>query len=138
MKKILITFICSLFLVSCGWGDADVINPDAKYLYFYWATCPHCQELNKKLEEVWGIEQYPVEKREVYYNKENQTAFQEIITQYNIPQKDAGVPFVLEKATGEFVVGSQPSFEMMTWQSYDTQEAIPETPNVLQEEIKTE
>lgn len=76
-KKLLTTLALTFLLVSCGGSSADIINPDAEYLYFYGATCPHCQELNKKIQDAGIIDQLSVEKREVYYNSANNALFLE-------------------------------------------------------------
>ncbi len=115
MKKIIIGLFFTLFLLSCGNSSTDLINPEANFQYFYGATCPHCQELNRRIESSGGIEQYSVEKREVYYNRDNQTAFQNVIRENNIDQRDAGVPFVFDKSTGRFAVWVDAAFAMITW-----------------------
>ncbi len=114
MKKILSLLLVSLFvLVSCGSkAPVDIINPDAEYLYFFGATCPHCQELNRIAEERDLYSQIPVEKREVYQNPENREIFLQLIEEIQ-PDSD-GVPFVYDKVTGEVAVWVRPALEMMT------------------------
>ena len=105
MKKILFTLIAALFiLASCGGEKApvDIINPDAEYLYFYGASCPHCQELNAIAQERDLYSQIPVEKREVWSNPENNQMFQDLIEE--LEYEGAGVPFVYDKVTGEVAV----------------------------------
>lgn len=115
MKKILLWIIAIFFLTSCGGNsNVDIINPDAQYLYFYGATCPHCQELNRKIKEVWWIEQFSIEKREVYYNAENNKLFLQTAKDLNIPEDKIGVPFILEKATSQYVIGVEPALEMLS------------------------
>lgn len=114
MKKILSILFVSLFiLASCGnRAPVDIINPDAEYLYFFGATCPHCQELNKIAEERDLYSQISIEKREVYQNAENRDLFLELIEEIQ-PDSD-GVPFVYDRVTGEVAVGVRPALEMMT------------------------
>jgi glutaredoxin len=114
MKKILSLLILSLFLlVSCGdRPPVDIINPDAEYLYFYGATCPHCQELNRIAEERDLYSQISIEKREVYQNAENRDLFLALIEKIE-PDSD-GVPFVYDTVTGEVAVGVRPALELMT------------------------
>ena len=114
MKKIILAVFATLLLISCGWTQKDIINPDAEYLYFYGGTCPHCIELNKQLDEADILEQLSIEKREVYYNKDNQQKFQELVDELGIPSGEAGVPFVYEKATKTHVVGTDGAFEMLS------------------------
>lgn len=114
MKKILSVLILSLFVLASCWERApvDIINPDAEYLYFYGATCPHCQELNRIAEERDLYSQIPIEKREVYNNAENRDLFLALIEEIK-PRSD-GVPFVYDRVTGEVAVWVRPALEMMT------------------------
>ena len=98
MKKILLVLAAALILVSCGWTNKDIINPDAEYLYFYGATCPHCTELNTQIKTAWILEELSIEKREVWYNNENQALFQEVVTELWLDESKVWVPFVLEKS----------------------------------------
>ena len=123
MKKILASLLVSLFLlVSCGERPpVDIINPDAEYLYFYGATCPHCQELNKIAEERDLYSQISVEKREVYNNPENRDIFLALIEEIE-PRSD-WVPFVYDTVTGEVAVWVRPALEMMTSRLGQTNQA---------------
>ena len=114
MKKLLLLALAAFILLSCGGTNKDIINPDAEYLYFYWATCPHCIELNKQLDEAGILEDLSVEKREVWYNNDNQAKFQEVVTEIWLDESKVGVPFVYEKATWEHVVGTDQAFEMLS------------------------
>lgn len=114
MKKLLLIALATFLLVSCGGTQKDIINPDAEYLYFYWATCPHCIELNKQLDEADILDQLSVEKREVWYNNDNQAAFQAIVDKIWLDESKVWVPFVYEKATWEHVVGTDQAFEMLS------------------------
>jgi len=99
MKKLLLVAIVAILLASCWWTNKDIINPDADYVYFYWATCPHCVELNAKIKEADILEDLSIEKREVWYNKENQKVFQEVVNQIGLDESKVWVPFVYEKST---------------------------------------
>ncbi len=114
MKKLLLLALAAFVLVSCGGTNKDIINPDADYVYFYGATCPHCIELNKQIEEAGILEELSVEKREVWYNNENQKVFQEVVTEIGLDESKVGVPFVYEKTTWNHVVGTDQAFEMLS------------------------
>lgn len=116
MKKFLLLLIAWIFLISCTSekSSTDIVNPDAEFLYFYWATCPHCQELNRMLEEGDYLSKISLEKREVYYNDVNRDSFLEVTQKLGLSEKDTWVPFVLEKSTGKFVTGVTPAFELLT------------------------
>jgi len=105
MKKIAFILLAGLFiLTSCGKSNStDIINPDAEYLYFFGATCPHCQELNRLVEEEDLFSKISVEKREVYFNNENREIFLKLVEEIK-PERD-GVPFVYDKITWEVAIG---------------------------------
>lgn len=109
MKKILIIAgIFLMFLTSCGNTNSQVniINPDADFVYFYGATCPHCQELNDRVKEVDLFSKISVEKREVWFNKANQAKFYETAASLWLKESDLSVPFVYDKTTGKHAVGT--------------------------------
>lgn len=118
MKKIWIILLVLLSLstlASCGGKEkapSDIINPNAEYRYFYGATCPHCQELNKIAESRDLYSKISIEKREVYHNTENRDIFLALIKE--IKPKSDGVPFVYDTVTGKVAVGVKPALELMT------------------------
>jgi len=143
MKKVIIAMLTLLFLVSCGkQNSTDIINPEAEYRYFFWATCPHCQELNRIAESRDLYSQISIEKREVYHNAENRQIFIDLVAELE-PESD-GVPFVYDTITGEVAVGVRPALELMTsrlGQNSNNQEEVTATtwPESLeQEEISGE
>jgi len=132
MKKILLFLIAWVFLVSCTSTPSnqttDIINPEADYLYFYGATCPHCQELNKQLEDWDYLSKISVEKREVYFNTVNQESFADIGDKLGLTDRERSVPFVLEKSTGTYVTGVTDAFNLLT-SKVDSKEAETEVPS---------
>lgn len=138
MKKILSLLVLTLFvLVSCGQrAPVDIINPEAEYLYFFGATCPHCQELNRIAEERDLYSQISIEKREVYNNIENRDIFLALIEEIE-PESD-GVPFVYDRVTGEVAVGVRPALEMMTSRLGQTQQAPLEETNTQDTPLETD
>ena len=128
MKKIAFILLAGLFiLTSCGKSNStDIINSDAEYLYFFGATCPHCQELNRLVEEEDLFSKISVEKREVYFNNENREIFLKLVEEIQ-PERD-GVPFVYDKITWEVAIGVWPALELfksrLDWVLDDTPQAI--------------
>lgn len=112
MKKLLLFLGLAIALVSCTPVADDIINPDAEYLYFYGKTCPHCQEVNAYMKENHTHANYSIEKREVYQNTENQKMFQVVTASLGIPEGTVWVPFVVNKATWEYVIGTDPVKEL--------------------------
>lgn len=135
MKKLLLLALTTLLLISCGGSQqasTDIINPDADFLYFYGATCPHCQELNKMLDDWDYLSKISVEKREVYYNDVNRDSFLAVTKKLGLSERDTGVPFVLDKATGKHVTGVTDAFELLIskiWEAELEAEITTETDN---------
>lgn len=127
MKKILTILVSFFVLASCSSTPVDIINPDANFLYFYGATCPHCQELNAYLENNDMYPELSLEKREVYYNADNNALFLALSKELGIAQSELGVPFVYNKTTGKYTVGVQPAIDQFT-ASIESSEEIPSTP----------
>jgi Zn ribbon nucleic-acid-binding protein len=99
MKKIFFLVIAAIFLASCGSSaqPINIINPDAEYRYFFGASCPHCQQLNRDATEINLYSRISIEKREVYGNEENRQMFLDLIAELGID--DSGVPFVYDTVT---------------------------------------
>ncbi len=117
MKKILWMLVVSLVLLtSCGkqWSPVDIINPDAEYLYFYGATCPHCQELNRIADSKDLYTKISIEKKEVYRNRENADDFRKLIEKIGWDFNKVWVPFVYDTVTGKFATGVKPALKLMT------------------------
>ena len=114
MKKFFILVAIFFWLASCGTvgNNTDIINPEAEYLYFFGATCPHCQELNKIMNDEGLFSKISVEKREVWFNEENQALFQEKITELGLEEWRVWVPFVYDKVSGEHAVGVDPALTL--------------------------
>jgi Prokaryotic membrane lipoprotein lipid attachment site len=110
MKKILLALVLLFTLSSCG-QPVDIINPDAKFLYFYGATCPHCQELNAYMDKNDLYSQIALEKREVYYNTENNAMFLAKAKELGISESEIAVPFVLNLETNTYTIGAQPAID---------------------------
>lgn len=110
MKKILPLLVSLFAFASCG-TPVDIINPDAKFLYFYGSTCPHCQELNTYMQDNDLYNKLSLEKREVYFNQENNKMFLEKAKELGIPEKEVAVPFVLNKETNTYTVGAPAAIE---------------------------
>ena len=114
MKKIfLILIVAVLALSSCaGDNSNDIINPEAQFLYFYGATCPHCQKLNAEVKKEDLFSKVTIEKREIYYNNENREIFLALTKKLGIPSSEAGVPFVYNKTTKKYSIGVEPALVM--------------------------
>jgi len=113
MKKLAILLLAVFTLTSCvERAQTDIINPDADFLYFYGATCPHCQELNSKVKELDLFSKISVEKREVYFNDTNQGLFKEAAKKAGLKEHEVWVPFVYDKATGAHAIWVDNALEL--------------------------
>jgi len=108
-------------------AQVDIINPDADFLYFYGATCPHCQELNANIEEQGLLDKVSIEKREVYYNNENSGLLTETAKKVGLDEHEIGVPFVYDKTTGEYAIGVDPALELFNTRVWNIIEEVTAT-----------
>ena len=139
MKKLLLLIVSAVFILSaCSERTpVDIINPEAEYRYFYWASCPHCQELNRIAESRDLYSQISIEKREVYNNAENREIFLKLIEEIE-PRSD-WVPFVYDTVTGEVAVWVRPALEMMTSRlGKKAESSVDETASEKTEEVPQE
>ncbi len=114
MKKLIILVTLFIGLTSCGTvgNNTDIINPDAEYLYFFGATCPHCQELNKRINDEDLFSEVSVEKREVYFNDDNREIFSELTKELGLKEWETWVPFVYDKISKTHAVWVDPALEL--------------------------
>ena len=80
-------------------------------LFFYGLDCPHCVEAEKVINDLIS-DGYDIRKLEVWYNEENDKLLEELDC-----GEDAcnGVPFFLNKKTGERLCGEAPEKEIRAW-----------------------
>lgn len=77
--------------------------------YFYGTGCPHCERVDAYFTANRLYELYPIEKREVYFNRENARLYTELLDKKGIPLDKRGVPAVF---LGETVLmGDRPIIE---------------------------
>jgi glutaredoxin len=90
-------------------------NPD---LVFYWGNgCPHCENVEKWLNENNKDKKIKVNYKEVYYNKDNQTALYNTAKQYCpeiIENGSIGVPTGFDPVTKKCIQGDTPIIDFLT------------------------
>jgi len=90
-------------------------NPD---LVFFWGNgCPHCENVEKWLNENNKDKKIKVNYKEVYYNKDNQTALYNTAKQYCpeiIENGGIGVPTGFDPATKKCIQGDTLIVEFLT------------------------
>lgn len=104
MKKIgtlFFSFLLLLFSFSSSFAQEE-----KKIYFFYGIGCPHCVNVEEYFEKKDIYEKYPVEKKEIYQDKENAVLFNEIMEEKRIPVYQRGVPMVV--LGDEVIVGDRP------------------------------
>jgi hypothetical protein len=61
---------------------------------YYGLTCPHCKEVEEWLKKNKVEEKIKIEKKEVWYNKENAAELQEVAKFCSLDPTSIGVPFL--------------------------------------------
>ncbi len=77
-------------------GD-DYGDPNADIVYYYGRECPHCEKVEKFLEDNDIYKKINFAKKEVWHNKDNGEKLMEAAQKCGINPKKIGVPFVSEK-----------------------------------------
>lgn len=90
-------------------------DPD---LIFYWGNgCPHCENVEKWLDQNNQDKKLKINYKEVYYNKDNQTVLLDIAKQYCpeiIETGGIGVPTGFDPVAKKCIQGDTPIIEFLT------------------------
>ena len=105
MKKIIIHFFLTLFFLS-GLVNLAQAQENSQIYFFYGIGCAHCVRVEKFFEEQDILEKYPVEKKEVYFDKDNAVLFNKILTEKDVPINERGVPIIV--IGDKVIVGDKP------------------------------
>jgi glutaredoxin len=113
-KKIIwTTVIVSLVMVILGYIVIDSLSkkktpvnlpPKNSLVLYYGLTCPHCKEVEEWMKKNKVEEKIKVEKKEVWYNKENAAELQEVARVCSLDSSSIGVPFLW--ADGKCYIGT--------------------------------
>jgi len=102
IQSIIIAFSFLLFV-----GATSVFAQTNPPIYFFYGTgCPHCALVEQYFEEEGLFNKYPIEKKEIYFNRENAVLFNSLMDEYGVPQDARGVPAVV--LGGEVLIGDKP------------------------------
>lgn len=104
MKKIL-AIVASFFVLLFSFSSSFAQEEKTIY-YFYGIGCPHCATVSEYFEENDIYEKYPLEKKEIYQNKENAALFNEVMEERGVPVFQRGVPTVV--MGDKVIVGDAP------------------------------
>jgi cytochrome c biogenesis protein CcdA/glutaredoxin len=104
MKKLLAV----LFLLVSVFGITTAVNAQesSKIYFFYGIGCPHCAEVEEFFEEKNLFGRYPVEKKEIYFDRENAVLFNTLLDKLGVPSDSRGVPTVV--LGDRIIVGDKP------------------------------
>src|SRR4030043_874801 len=107
MKRIL-----TMFLVVIGFlclASFALAQEPQKIYFFYGTGCPHCAQVEKFFEEEKLYEKYPIDKKEIYFNRDNAILFNTLLDKLGISDKNRGVPTVI--IGDKVLIGDKPIIE---------------------------
>lgn len=85
-------------------GQATPMTAGSDIVLFYGKECPHCQDLEKKIEEEKLAEKVKFDSLEVWHNTENRKIFKDRAFECGYTEDQLGVPFLY--ARGKCYVGT--------------------------------
>jgi len=94
MKKYLLSLIIG-FIVFFTTSISILAKETSSILFFYGTGCPHCAQVEKYFEDNKFFDKYPIEKKEIYFNKDNALLFNQILDKFGTLQDNRGVPTVI-------------------------------------------
>ncbi|KKQ26407.1 MAG: Cytochrome c biogenesis protein [Microgenomates group bacterium GW2011_GWC1_37_12b] len=103
--KKLLTVIFVAFVVL-GLSTSVNAQNSAKIYLFYGTGCPHCAEVLDFFEKENLFARYPVEKKEIYFDRDNAVLFNRVLDNLGIPENERGVPTVV--IGNKVIVGDKP------------------------------
>jgi len=105
LKKIFISIFLFFLLPITTLAFVEANNFSAIYL-FYGKGCSHCAQVENFFEKNNLYKRYPVEKKEIYFNKENALLFNTLLDHSHIPSNERGVPAVI--LSNKVLIGDKP------------------------------
>jgi len=73
--------------------------------FFYGQGCPHCALIEEFFEKEGLYKNYPIERKEIYFNRENALLFSNVMEQRGVSENERGVPTVV--IGSKILVGDQ-------------------------------
>ena len=104
LKKLVIALLVVLFYAT-PIVSASAKEPSTIYL-FYGTGCPHCAEVESFFDEQDLLYRYPVEKKEIYFNRDNAILFNKLLSERGVPTEEQGVPAVV--VGDKVMIGDKP------------------------------
>jgi cytochrome c biogenesis protein CcdA len=104
LKKLITIFFTALFFLTTAIG---VFAKESSGIYLFYGTgCPHCATVENYFEQENLLNKYPVEKLEIYSNKNNAILYNSLLDELGIPLNERGVPLVV--IGNKIIVGDRP------------------------------
>lgn len=84
-------------------------SEEKKIIFFYGQGCPHCAKVEAWFQKEGIYDQYPIEAKEIYFNKDNTAEFNATMEKLGVPVNERGVPTII---IGDVrLVGDEPIIE---------------------------
>lgn len=82
-----------------------------KIIFFWGQGCLHCAKVEKFIQENNLDMSFEIDRREIYFNKENREMFEKICDELQIPINKRGVPMAV--INGKCIVGDKPIIDAL-------------------------
>lgn len=107
MKKLLAAFlVLTSFLFSLKLVSVAFAQDSGKMYFFYGAGCPHCAIVEEYFEDNGFYDLYPIERKEIYFDRENAIFYTQLLDELGIPEDGRGVPTLV--IGQKVIVGDKP------------------------------
>lgn len=133
LKKILsLTSLLFVLIFSVSYIPSTVqaqqTDSQQSILFFYGQGCPHCAKVESYFEEIKAYENYPLVKKEIYFDRNNAAEFNKLMEENGVPIEQRGVPTLVAGKT--VISGDQPIIEgfIDTANNYLSQNGMEVTP----------
>lgn len=93
MKRalLLVSFVYTLLCIT----PIVTAQSTDKIYFFYGDGCPHCTKIEQYFVEQDFYSKYPIEKKEIYFNRDNAVLFNSVMDEKQVPQRQRGVPTIV-------------------------------------------
>lgn len=117
MKKLLLGALQLLLVVTAIISItqpilAEPAQDQPTILFFYGQGCSHCAKVESYFNDIDAYNKYPLESKEIYFNRTNAAEFNAILDANGIPPNERGVPMLV--AGDVLISGDSPIIEQFT------------------------
>ena len=80
----IIKFVTLIIITLLVFTASSVVAQTTSKIYFFYGTgCPHCAVVEKFFADENLLSRYPVEKKEIYFNRDNTILFNSLMDELN-------------------------------------------------------